>query len=250
MVSLLLLFITDDTGVQKQIRVNYPRATWAALYMGSSEITCPNYPDLKRYDWFLQVESNFDVLMRFFEAVNTTQVQPSSIAQLKAKPEGVYSLNLVACLETLHNYWQDYLLFECANCHDQVHICSCLVNSRKNCASSHGKAIPDHCAICEGTMKGAHYLFCIFSDSYDHSITIRFTPATINLFFSRFPIDQIVSEASIYSDFLNTLKWHADRLKAGEAFVQTIVLQKKILGCNIDYVFVSGLLSPVLDDRG
>lgn len=250
MSRLLVWFVSDDTGVEKQIRVNYPRSSWAALYMGSSEIVCADYPDLQRYDWYPKVVANFEVMMQFFEAISTTVVQPSSVAQLKAKPEGVYSLNLVVHVETLYDYWQNYLLFECTSCHNQVHICSCTLNPRKNCALRHSNNIPDQCSICGNSVIAAHYLFCNFSDSNDQSIRVRFSTATINLFFSKFPSDQIVSDARIYTDFLNTLKWHTDRYRSGEAFLQSIVLQKKIQGQNVDYVFVSGLLTPVLDDKG
>ena len=230
--------------------VNYPRSTWAVLYLGSSEIEFANYPGIKGYHWFSKVESNFQILLDFFDTINQPNIKFTSIEDLKAKPEGTYSLALTVSLDSLLDYWENYLLFECEECRNQVHVCCCHVNPKKNCLKGHSKEWPASCYICNGSVSSAHYLFCNFYDAQNKFITVRFSAATINLFFSKFPCNLIVSEPTVYADFLNTLRWHVDRSRVEQGFVQNIVVKKQSKGSIFEYIFVSGVLSPILDDCG
>ena len=168
-----------------------------------------------------------------------------------SKPEGMYTLNLSVRVEPILSYWKDFILFECLQCRNQVHICSCLVNPNKHCNSKHKDKANANliCFICKQVVKGAHFRNIYFFDQYDRSISIKFTDETADLFF-KFTCSQIVTNPVIYSDFINTLQWHSDRIKCDHAFTQTIVVKKQKSHLQFEYIYVSGVFQPTLDDSG
>ena len=208
------------------------------------------YSNIDKTDWFYKVLNNFAVLRAFFITLHDQKTWMTSVEELRSKPEGVYAINLIINVESLLSYWHDYLLFACNGCNNHVHVCSCIVNCQKDCQVHHSSINNRSCSICQGTTEPTHHRQVNFEDVTNTSIVVTFSEATIELFFYKFPSHRIVSEPTSYYDFINTLKWHSDRLKCRRPFVQTVVVKKVEIDSQYVYTYVSGVLAPTLDAEG
>ena len=153
-------------------------------------------------------------------------------------------------VDSVLEYWENYLLFHCVGCGNHLHICSCLVNLNKNCTSPHVSKASDQCSICLEEFESSHHCHVKFQDASENSITITFSHATAELFLYKFPSIKVVNDISTYTDFITSLKWHQEKSKCRTPFLQSLVVKKHEVGAEVLYTYVSGTFEPALDSKG
>ena len=92
-------------------------------------------------------------------------------------------------------------------------------------------------------MEGVHVLHLDFFDIANKVIKVEFTPELMNCFLSGFSATSILSKTK-YTDFIQTLTWHSDRVAIGHPFIQNIVLKKVKGSEGVKYIYISGQLQP------
>ncbi len=203
---------------------------------------------MKKFDWYSKIEHNFFILKEFFETLLKPNVALDHVDDLKKALPGMYTVNLIANLEPLLKFWEKSILLECLKCKIVKSACYCLLYPQFPC----GK-ISEHstrkCTKCDKEMVGAHFLKIDFSDYENNSITIDFTDESLDIFLLNFPCEIVVSQLSSHIDFINTLKWHVDREKYGQPFIQSIVVKKIVSNLDTNFLFISGPLKPIIDGK-
>ena len=231
--------------MSKRIIANYPASSWAVSPFGKTDIFSSGNLTLYKLSWYESFKRNIVLLREFFSNLSTNAV--SRVSELQRKPDGVYSLTVSADLKPLYEFWKDSLHFECLECEALQDICSCLINTNKSCFSKH--VTPLECSQCKKEIIGAHFRHISFFDTINERITLEFNQASAYLFL-QFSCEEVVSDKTVYIDFISTLLWHKDRMSAGLPFLQKIVIKKSTTNTLSKYIFVSGVLQPICEGHG
>ena len=242
---------TDESRFQKQVVLNCPSSSWAALCLGGESIkTIPSgfLHDFLRHDSGASLRRNFTVLNEFFASLGHKN-QVSSVKELKEKSDGMWTVNLCVDLRTELAHWQKNLVHKCVSCDEQVNICPCQRFYSHPCTETHTFLKPD-CPKCQDFLYGTHLLQIQFADAKGDSIQFQFNETTADTFYNKFTSDHIVSNHGTYVDFVSTLHWHVDRFNCGSPFLQNIVVKKVTSGSTTSFLYVSGCLQPTMDTDG
>lgn len=233
------------TELRKQILFNFSRGQWAASLANSEEIihSPVNFPHLDKFEWFEIVRSNFGILREFFENLTKPKSIVSNIDEILSAPSSMFSARLGVDVTPLLKLWKTSLLLACPECKIKQYKCPCLI-SETDCVSVNTERHTKSCAHCNEEMVVAHLLELNFFDVQNRNVKVEFTPELMDCFLSEFSARSILSKV-VFCDFIQTIKWHAERSAIGRPFIQNIVL-KKIQSHGADrFVYISGLLQPI-----
>ena len=236
--------------MQKQILVNLPKSSWVVLNVNSNIIVHPNFncPNLKNFDWFSQIEDNFFLLKEFFETLHKPNITLDHVNDLKKVLPGMYTVNLIANLEPLLNFWKKSILLECLQCKILRSTCVCILYPQFPCGKMREHSTRK-CMECDKEMVGAHFLKIDFLDYEKNSIIVSFSQKSMDVFLNDFPCQRVVSQLDNHIDFVNTLRWHVEHEKYSQPFISTMVVKKKIINSESNFFFISGPLKPIVDGK-